>query len=346
MTVETPREGDRVRVTYEGTYMREVQDGWHKVEVGNHAYPMYPSSDATVEVLERADDPSKALRGEVREIDGMAAVRYGKDMWVYFSPIHHGATGGYGIYRDEQVVGTPVIGVVPHTPAAEQFIPEWERELIEKESPARPSVRVENTPDRLSIPDRQKVADLLVAGDAMRAVLAAANAGLSREQAEAYVRQMPEYETYLNHHGGERGGEPTEAAKVRMRHMQELENVKRQADDVRREQLAEALRAATDLPWKDLLVEARALTDHAYGRTEVDPTEADRMRAMGFDRQPEFKVSDEDRASIQAVLDERTTEYVYGQDDGSWKLDGTALAGVVADIVYAVRVQDRKRGDR
>lgn len=81
-------------------------------------------------------------------------------------------------------------------------------------------------------------------------------------------------------------------------------------------------------------------------RTEVDPTEADRMRAMGFDKQPEVKISDEDRALIASVLDERTTEYVYGQDDGSWKLDGTALAGVVADIVYAAIVQDRKRGDR
>ena len=83
-----------------------------------------------------------------------------------------------------------------------------------------------------------------------------------------------------------------------------------------------------------------------HGRTEVDPAEADRMRAMGFDKQPEFQVSDEDRALIQSVLDERTTEYVYEQGDGSWKLDGAGLSGVVADIVWAAIKRDRERGGR
>lgn len=82
-----------------------------------------------------------------------------------------------------------------------------------------------------------------------------------------------------------------------------------------------------------------------HGRTEVDPTEARRMRDMGFDKQPELRIGDEQRAEILAVLDERAHEYVYGGAHG-WRLDKDALAGVVADIVYAAIVQDRKRGDR
>lgn len=79
------------------------------------------------------------------------------------------------------------------------------------------------------------------------------------------------------------------------------------------------------------------------GRTKVDPDEADRMRAMGFDKKPEFQVSDEDRTLIQSVLDERANEYVYGGANG-WKLDSAELTGVVADIVWAALKRDRERG--
>lgn len=95
---------------------------------------------------------------------------------------------------------------------------------------------------------------------------------------------------------------------------------------------------------KDMSEYQAYLSEH--GRTAVDPVEADRMRAMGFDRQPESKMSELGRALIQSVLDERTTEYVYERGDGSWKLDGTALAGVVADIVWAAIKRDRERGGR
>lgn len=82
-----------------------------------------------------------------------------------------------------------------------------------------------------------------------------------------------------------------------------------------------------------------------HGRTEVDPTEARRMRDMGFDKQPEVQISDEDRALIASVLEERMGEYFRDTGYG-YRLNTDHLAGVVADIVYAVRVQDRKRGDR
>jgi hypothetical protein len=76
--------------------------------------------------------------------------------------------------------------------------------------------------------------------------------------------------------------------------------------------------------------------------TEVDPLEGDRMRAMGFDTQPEFGISQQDRALIQSVLDERANEYVYGGAHG-WNLDSAALTGVVADIVFASLRQERLR---
>ena len=251
MTVETPqpREGDRVRVTpkpYEGELKCDGTQGrLIQVRDDEGRLNAFGPDYATIEVLARALCPAT---------EGATGIRCQQP---------RGHEGGHkGTSTDEQtaVVGYPLFVSWP----------------AEAESPARREVRVENTPDGLSIPDRQKVADLLVAGKPAEAVAAAHNAGLDYPDADAYVRQMPEYETYLNHHG----------------------------------------------------------------RTEVDPTEADRMRAMGFDKQPELKISDEDKELIRSVLLDRQGEYFDGN------LYTEPLAGVVADIVYAAIVQDRKRGDR
>lgn len=108
------RKGDKVRVTFEGEYDRRDTAGGHVVwhDGGKH----YTSSDATVEVIEPADDPSKDLVGTVRKdanselIVVRAAVSSGEYPWAAI-------TDTISRTHDE-VFGWPVIGVVPDTPAA------------------------------------------------------------------------------------------------------------------------------------------------------------------------------------------------------------------------------------
>lgn len=79
-----------------------------------------------------------------------------------------------------------------------------------------------------------------------------------------------------------------------------------------------------------------------YERTEVDPLDAARMQAMGFDRQPEFGISPKDRVLIQSVLEERMGEYFRSTGNG-YRLNTRDLSGVVADIVFAALRQERLR---
>lgn len=83
------------------------------------------------------------------------------------------------------------------------------------------------------------------------------------------------------------------------------------------------------------------MTDHES--TELDPLEAARMTAMGFDRQPEFKLTDAQRAEIQEALWERQSEFHIPDDTGVRRLEFDPLAGVVADIVFAAIRQERQR---
>lgn len=81
----------------------------------------------------------------------------------------------------------------------------------------------------------------------------------------------------------------------------------------------------------------------AHG-TDVDPVEADRMRSLGFDRQPEFKLPDDAREQIESVLQDRMGEYFRTGGDGYRdRLNITDLSGVVADIVFAAIRRDRER---
>lgn len=213
MSAETPnpQPGDTARFTYVAT-VHDMGDSPKFVKWAKQGDTLFAvPADATIEVLERADDPSQSLRGEIREIDGMAAVCYGKDMWVYFSALRHGATGGYGVYKDAQMIGAPVIGVVPHSPAAEEFVPDWERELIEQESSARRSVRVPNEPHGPSVDARRKAADLINQGKPALAVgVINYDTHWPWDEAERYVKSMSEYQTYLAAHGEKR--EPREFA--------------------------------------------------------------------------------------------------------------------------------------
>lgn len=195
-----PRVGDEVEIRYQAKYAGE-RYGFRRVEVLDGdgdlceiTAPMY----ATVEVLERADDPSAALRGEVREIDGVSAVCYGKDFWVRFSTTP-GSVAGYGIFRDEQMVGAPVIGAVPGTPAAEA------RDKANACEPARPGVRVENTPHGLPDQLRRDVVKLASDGNLVGAVsLLTFRTCMTEDQATEYVEGTSEYQTYLSEHGEKR----------------------------------------------------------------------------------------------------------------------------------------------
>jgi hypothetical protein len=126
----TPQPGDRVRITYEAEYRSD----WEAV--GKDGTVTYPA-DAVVEVVEPADDPSQSPIGEVRREDhDKPGDPPGFSLWqkVVMPTIgaHPGterqrwlcvlssAPGNRGEYLDDDdVVGTPVIGAVPGTPAAE-----------------------------------------------------------------------------------------------------------------------------------------------------------------------------------------------------------------------------------
>ncbi|MGB3443847.1 MAG: hypothetical protein WBA97_34350 [Actinophytocola sp.] len=299
-------------------------------------------SGGTVEVLERADDPTI---GEIRTVgptlDGKAktAVKVGgrlsdtpgeRSLWVIVE------TGE--VLKDGNVTGLgEVIGTVrPDSP--------------------RPSVRVPNEPHGLSGRRRDELTRMAGDGNVHGAVhLLVVNTSMNIQEATDYVLSMSEYRTYLAAHGekwdprrfwpGSDGGiVPEPDADITAVDDKHGDRLRREGDGW--------IGAGGEgyplivKPWEDHVLPKYAPYTEVRDSSDVDPVEADRMRAMGFDAQPEFKVSDEDRALIASVLDERTTEYVYGQDDGSWKLDGSALSGVVADIVFAAIRRDRERGGR
>lgn len=99
---------DRVRVTFESDYGDVALAMWH-----NRPLMQF----ATVEVLERADDPFKDPVGTVRESDGRPYAKKAADHWVLI-----GEDRDYGdrcYDRQMANVHAQVIGSVPGTPAAE-----------------------------------------------------------------------------------------------------------------------------------------------------------------------------------------------------------------------------------
>lgn len=284
-----PRKGDRARVTYDGVVVQLDDHGRvmaAQVE-GEESVVVVPAC-ASVEVLERADDPSQdevgTVRREEHREDGgqsvwqhvqfqLSATKAGSH-WVCTHSDHFGNLGES--LTHDQVRDMPVIGAAPGTPAAEaqnvgigQTLPEgyasW-AEYHEKHPytpPSRLGVRVENTPHGPSPEVRQRIAGHVAEGWIDAAVGAAQLAGMAPETALSYVRSMSEYQTFLSEHGEKREQTRpmTDARRAALRHKQELEAVKQGADHTRRVELAEALHAAQDLPWKDLLVEVRSLVE-------------------------------------------------------------------------------------
>lgn len=210
---ETPRTGDRVRVTYDAMYAGE-RYGFRRVEVldgdGDECEITAPLS-ATVEVLERADDPSKNEIGTVRReqhADDKTGESYSvwqhtqyqlsetatRSHWLCTHSTHHGNLGE--ALTHDQVRGMPVIGAAPGTPAAEA------RDKANACEPARMSVRVPNEPHGLSEHLRQVISERVTVGDKWGAVDTLVHCTLmDRERAESYVEDMSEYQQFLSEHG-------------------------------------------------------------------------------------------------------------------------------------------------
>jgi hypothetical protein len=110
--MSTFKPGDRVQVAYEGVVAGVNADGSIDYLGAGHHLP----KGATVELIERADDPSKDPVGTVRRDprEGNTYIRSDyNDLypWISFGPM----TG----VQHHRVVGWEVIGAVPGTPAAE-----------------------------------------------------------------------------------------------------------------------------------------------------------------------------------------------------------------------------------
>jgi hypothetical protein len=109
--MSAPRKGDRVRVTYEAEWAAPTQVGrYTRRENGYLTVP----EDATVEVIEPADDPSKDLVGTVRAWADGPYVRSDRDPYWPWVPVHRDGGNDH-----RSMTGTKIIGVVPGSPAAE-----------------------------------------------------------------------------------------------------------------------------------------------------------------------------------------------------------------------------------
>lgn len=160
MTVETPQPRDRVRVIYEGM-ADEFDDHGRLARVTdsgtNGDWISYIPESATVEVLERADDPSRDPIGTFRRenhteendppghsIWQAFEDSYGNRRWLCVFSTTHGNRGE--TLTDNQVVGMKVVGYLPGSPAA----------YMASMKVTAPSVRVVNEPHVQPIPVRHQ----------------------------------------------------------------------------------------------------------------------------------------------------------------------------------------------
>jgi hypothetical protein len=109
---ETPKLGDKVRITYEGTAVNPGFGGIHLPGTLD-----LQGVRTEVEILERADDPSKDLVGTVREYEPyrLVYVKVSVNQWV--------RVGNPSNLSDSSMEFTRSIGVVPGSPADK---PEYE----------------------------------------------------------------------------------------------------------------------------------------------------------------------------------------------------------------------------
>lgn len=216
----TPQLGDRVRwtrpVSIEGVLDEVTVDGYRIRDKEGRVH-LCQAEGASVEVLERADDPSANLVGSLRRedhddkgfslhaADAAPTTRLGTRWHCIYST----APGNVGeLLSHEEVAGFPVVGSLPGTPAAEAVLgeplthlspPDPAGEAAEAAAvTTRLEVRVPNEPHGLPEDLRKKVAAHLVdgrIGDAIREVLPMFDRDEGR--ALSYIGSMSEYQTYL-----------------------------------------------------------------------------------------------------------------------------------------------------
>lgn len=114
---ETPKAGDKVRVVYEGV-VQSLMDGTLELD-GYRDFYIGPGSrsQANVEILERADDPSKDPVGTLRKSPSHLFVKTGNRDYPWYG-LGMQLGGEYDIY----VRNYPVVGVVPGSPAEKSKI--------------------------------------------------------------------------------------------------------------------------------------------------------------------------------------------------------------------------------
>jgi hypothetical protein len=111
----TPRKGDKIKLTAKprvivGELEELTSDGFLRLDgdVGHIRDPR----NWDVEILERADDPSRDPVGTVAEFEDLVWVKTGERVWVEVGdPDHFRADAALG--------GREITGAVPGTPAAE-----------------------------------------------------------------------------------------------------------------------------------------------------------------------------------------------------------------------------------
>jgi hypothetical protein len=109
----TPRKGDKVKLTPKRREIVgeaiEITDQCIRLASGPDVY-VFEYFD--VEILERADDPSRDPVGTVAEFEDLVWVKTGEWVWVEVGDPDH--------FRvDAAITGRTVTGAVPGTPAAE-----------------------------------------------------------------------------------------------------------------------------------------------------------------------------------------------------------------------------------
>jgi hypothetical protein len=112
---EKLKPGDKVRVTTPAEYRENMGGFGHWVRIDGKEIDL--PADATVELIERADDPSRDPSGTVRTLDGEAYVRIQPGSAIV-SEIYtwlEVATGGANTCGVME--GSAIIGAVPGTPA-------------------------------------------------------------------------------------------------------------------------------------------------------------------------------------------------------------------------------------
>lgn len=128
--------GDKIRVTYEAVYDGLTEYGNYRLTRPDHDLPeyMYELSSATVELIERADDPATDPIGTVRGGTGTIPGTFGfvkvrKDDWRLMGSGDDESSRWY----NHEVENHSIIGAAPGTPGDQEPLAQWERDLLHLE---------------------------------------------------------------------------------------------------------------------------------------------------------------------------------------------------------------------